>query len=166
MTRYHIEPVRREDIVHVLAMIRELAEFERLGHLVECTEERLAAAFFGPDKSVEAFLGWADEDGVREPVAYVICFHNFSTFLGQRGLYLEDLFVRPAHRHRGHARALLSHLAALAVERGCARFEWSVLDWNTGAQDFYRGIGADVMPDWRITRLTGEALKHLAAPRR
>jgi GNAT superfamily N-acetyltransferase len=157
MTRFSIEPVRREDLSHVLFMIRELAEFEHLLEVVECTEEQLATAL-----SIEAMLGWVDDDGQREAVAYAIYFHNFSTFMGKRGLYLEDLYVRPAHRKEGFARAMLTRLAGLAIERGCARFEWTVLDWNTGAQDFYRGMGADVLPDWRITRLTGEALRKVA----
>ena len=162
MTRFSIEPVRLEDLSHVLSMVRELAEFEHLLEVVECTEEQLASALFGDNKSIEAMLGWVDNDGQREAVAYAIYFHNFSTFLGRRGLFLEDLYVRPAHRKEGFARAMLTRLAALAVERGCGRFEWTVLDWNTGAQDFYRSMGADILPDWRITRLTGEALKKLA----
>lgn len=162
MTSFSIEPVRREDLPQVIGMIRELAEFEHLLEVVECTEEQLAEALFGEKRSIEAMLGWVDNDGQREAVAYAIYFHNFSTFLGRRGLFLEDLYVRPAHRKEGFARAMLTRLAALAVERGCGRFEWTVLDWNTGAQDFYRGMGAAVLPDWRVTRLTGDALKKLA----
>jgi len=168
-SKFSIAPARREDLPEVLAMIRELAEFERLTHLMECTIDRLEAALFGREPCVECLLGWAeDETGEyprRQPVAYALYFHNYSTFLGRRGLYLEDLYVRPAHRHRGHARALLVHLAGIAVERGCGRFEWTVLDWNTGAQDVYRGLGADILPDWRVTRLTGDALKKLADSR-
>ena len=161
---FSIAPAGREDIVHVLAMIRELAEFEHLTHLLECTADNLESALFGPERCIECLLGWAGEAGrPKQAVAYAIYFHNYSTFLGRRGLYLEDLYVRPDHRHRGHARALLVHLAGIAVERGCGRFEWTVLDWNTGAQDVYRGLGANVMPDWRVTRLTGEALSRLAA---
>ena len=161
--QFSIAAARPEDVAELLAMIRELAEFEHLSHLLECTEQQLGDALFGPDKSIEALLGWVEEGGRREATAYALYFHNFSTFLGRRGLYLEDLYVRPAHRHRGHARALLARLAALAVERGCGRFEWTVLDWNTGAQDVYRGIGAEVLPEWRITRMTGDALRRLAA---
>ena len=102
-------------------------------------------------------------DGDRA-VGVAVFFHNFSTFLGRPGLYLEDLFVNPEDRGKGHGRALLRHLARLAVERGCARFEWSVLDWNEPAIRFYRSQGADVMPDWRICRVTGEALRRLADP--
>ena len=145
-------------------MIRELAEFEHLTHLLECTEDKLQVALFGPQPCIEALIGWVD---VPDPqaVAYTICFQNYSTFLGRPGLYLEDLYVRPAWRKRGYARSLLTHLAGLAVARGCGRFEWSVLDWNTGAQDFYRGLGAEVLPDWHITRLTGAALERLAGSR-
>ena len=98
-----------------------------------------------------------------EPAGFALFFHNFSTFLGKRGLYLEDLFVEPAHRGCGYGKALLIHLAKLAVERGCGRFEWSVLDWNVDAQRFYERLGAKVLPDWRITRVTGDALARLAA---
>lgn len=159
-----IAPARPADVVHLIAMIRELAEFEHLTHLLECDEDKLQAALFGPQPCIEALIGWVD-DPAPQAVAYTICFQNYSTFLGRPGLYLEDLYVRPAWRKRGHARSLLTHLAGLAVARGCGRFEWSVLDWNTGAQDFYRGLGAEVLPDWRITRLTGEALERLAGNR-
>lgn len=164
MPQFSIAPVHREDVGHVMAMIRELADFEELTHLLECNEAQLTDALFAPKPVIEAVIGWvAETDGTRAPVAYALCFTNFSTFLGRQGLYLEDLFVRPAFRHRGYARALLQHLAALAVKRGCGRFEWTVLDWNEGAQAFYRGLGADILPDWRITRLTGDALKKLAS---
>jgi GNAT superfamily N-acetyltransferase len=162
MQRFSIESVHPEDVGHVMDMIAELAAFERLEHLLECTAAQLSSALFGPDKSVEAVLCWVEGEKERVPVAYAVYFHNFSTFLGRRGLYLEDLYVRPAHRHRGYARAILSHLAALALERGCGRFEWTVLDWNTAAQDVYRSIGAEVLPEWRITRMTGESIKQLA----
>ncbi|HXC38541.1 MAG TPA: GNAT family N-acetyltransferase [Burkholderiales bacterium] len=162
MARFSIEPVRPEDVGHVMDMIAELAAFERLEHLLECTAAQLSSALFGPDKSIECLLGWSEQDSRRVPVAYAIFFHNFSTFLGRRGLYLEDLYVRPAFRHRGHARAILAHLAALALERDCGRFEWTVLDWNTGAQDVYRSIGAEVLPEWRITRMTGDSIRRLA----
>ena len=159
-----IAPAGPGDVGHLIEMIRELAAFEHLSHLVECTEEKLQAALFGPRPCIEALIGWVD-DPAPQAVAYTICFQNYSTFLGRPGLYLEDLYVRPDWRHRGHARRMLTHLAALATERGCGRFEWSVLDWNTGAQDFYRRLGAEVLPDWRITRLTGAALQRLAGNR-
>lgn len=162
-SQFSIAPARPEDLSEVLAMIRELAEFEHLTHLLECTTEKLEAALFGPERCVECLLGWIEEQGQpRQAVAYALYFHNYSTFLGRRGLYLEDIYVKPAYRHRGHARAMLIHLAGIAVERNCGRFEWTVLDWNSGAQDVYRGLGADILPDWRVTRLTGEALKKLA----
>ena len=103
-------------------------------------------------------LAWEGDDAV----GFALFFHNFSTFLGRPGLYLEDLFVRPANRGRGYGRALLIHLARLAVERGCGRFEWAVLDWNAPAIGFYQALGATVLPDWRITRVTGDALTALA----
>jgi GNAT superfamily N-acetyltransferase len=163
-SQFSIAPARPEDVAQLLAMIRELAEFEHLTHLLECTTDKLDAALFGSERCVECLLGWVEEPRQpKQPVAYALFFHNYSTFLGRRGLYLEDLYVRPGYRHRGHARALLARLAAIAVKRDCGRFEWTVLDWNTGAQDVYRGLGADVMPDWRVTRLTGDALKKLAA---
>ena len=104
-------------------------------------------------------LGWEDE----RPVAFALYFHNFSTFLARRGLYLEDLFVVPEARGRGYGKALMRHVARVAVERGCGRFEWAVLDWNQPAIDFYRSLGAEVLPDWRICRMTGAALAALGA---
>ena len=140
-------------------MIRALAEFEQLSHLVVANDALLQEALFGKQPGCECVLGC--EDGI--PVAFALFFHNFSTFLGRRGLYLEDLYVHPQARGRGHGKAMLSHLAALAVTRGCGRFEWSVLDWNADAIGFYQGIGADVMPDWRICRVSGDSLATLAA---
>jgi GNAT superfamily N-acetyltransferase len=139
-------------------MIRELAEFERLAHLCVASEADLAAALFGPRPAAEVLV--ACRDG--EAAGFALFFHNFSTFLGRRGLWLEDLFVRPAHRRQGCAQALLATLADLARERGCGRFEWAVLDWNAPAIDFYRSLGATVLPDWRIVRVVGPALDHLA----
>jgi GNAT superfamily N-acetyltransferase len=140
-------------------MIRELAEFERLSHLCVSTEADLERGLFDSPARAEVIIG--REHGM--PVAFALFFHNFSTFLGRPGLYLEDLFVRPAHRRKGYGRALLKYLAGVAARRGCGRFEWSVLDWNEPAIRFYESLGASVLPDWRITRVTGEALKALAA---
>jgi GNAT superfamily N-acetyltransferase len=140
-------------------MIRGLADYEKLSDLCVATEADLDAALFGARPAAEVILGW---DGAI-PVAFALFFHNFSTFLGRRGLYLEDLFVQPDFRGRGYGRALLIRLARLAVERGCGRFEWTVLDWNESAIGFYRGLGATVLPDWRITRVAGDALSALAA---
>ena len=142
----------------ISAMIRELAEYEKLSHLCVSSEADIARALFASPARAEVVLG--TELGV--PVSFALFFHNFSTFLGRPGLYLEDLFVRPAHRRKGYGRAMLAHLARLAVERGCGRFEWSVLDWNEPAIRFYESLGASVLPDWRITRVTGDALERLA----
>lgn len=142
------------DAPAIVGLIGELAEFEHLSHLVEVTPASLAEHLFGPRPAAEAVV--AEIDG--EVVAFALFFTNFSTFLGKPGLYLEDLYVRPAHRGTGLGRALLSHLGALAVERGCGRFEWSVLDWNERAIGFYQQMGATLLPDWRICRVTGDAL--------
>ena len=161
MARPSIRSATRGDLPALHRLVVGLARYERLEDQVVSTTDDFDTALFGPDARVEAVLLF--EDAVDEPVAFALFFHNFSTFLGRRGLYLEDLFVEPAHRGRGHGKALLAHLARLAVERGCGRFEWSVLDWNVDAQDFYRSLGATVLPDWRITRVTGDALARLAA---
>jgi GNAT superfamily N-acetyltransferase len=142
-------------------MIKALADYEKLRHLCVATEAALQAALFGPRPAAEVLVGW--EAG--SAVAFALFFHNFSTFLGRKGLYLEDLFVRPPFRGRGYGRALLVHLARIAVARECGRFEWAVLDWNTPAIGFYESLGATLLPDWRITRVTGDALTRLAAQR-
>lgn len=160
-TAFTLRAARPDDVPAILSMITELAEFEQLAHLVVADAPLLHEALFSAHPACECVLGI--EAGA--PVAFALFFHNFSTFLGRRGLYLEDLYVKPAARRRGHAKAMLAHLAALAIARGCGRFEWSVLDWNTDAIGFYEGLGAVVMPDWRICRVTGPALQALAAPR-
>ena len=147
-----------EDVPVVLDFIRELAEYERLTHLLAITERQLADELFGANSRVEALLAHCDE----EPAAFAVYFHNFSTFLGRKGLYLEDLYVRPAYRRRGYGRAMLAELARIARQRNCGRFEWTVLDWNKPAIDFYRSLGADLLEDWRICRVTGAALEQLA----
>ena len=154
-----IRPSRPADAPTIVALIRELADFEQLSHLVEVTPEQLTQHLFGPRPAAECVVV---EQG-ETIVAFALFFHNFSTFLGQPGLYLEDLYVRPAHRGKGIGRALLVHLAGLARERGCGRFEWSVLDWNANAIAFYEKLGATVMPDWRICRVVGPGLEALAA---
>ena len=159
MSDFRIAAARPADVPAVLAMIRGLAEFERLAHLCVATENQLSEALFGRGSTVEVILAWEGS----EAAGFALFFPNFSTFLGRPGLYLEDLFVRPEFRGRGYGRALLIHLARLAVERGCGRFEWAVLDWNEQAIGFYRGLGATVLSDWRITRVTGDALAALAA---
>jgi GNAT superfamily N-acetyltransferase len=146
------------DVPGMLSLMRELAEYEKLTHLFVATEETLSEALFGPRPSAEAIVAQR-EGGI---VGYALFFHNFSTFLGRRGLYLEDLYVQPALRGSGLGTALLRRLAAIAVERQCGRFEWAVLDWNQSAIDFYTKMGATVLPDWRIVRVTDDALNRLA----
>ena len=146
------------DVSAIFALMMELAEFEKLTHLFVATEDGVRDALFGPRPAAEALV--AEESG--QIVGYALFFHNFSTFLGKRGLYLEDLYVRPNLRGSGLGTKMLRALAALAVERQCGRFEWSVLDWNQQAIDFYEKMGATVLPDWRIVRITGESLDQLA----
>jgi GNAT superfamily N-acetyltransferase len=142
------------DVGTVLGFIRDLAAYEKLAEHVVATEDDLRRWLFGPDAVAEVLL--AVDDDV--PVGFALFFRNFSTFLGRPGLYLEDLFVRESARGRGIGKALLTHLASLAASRGYGRVEWAVLDWNTPAIDFYRSLGATMLDDWRICRLTGEAL--------
>ena len=156
-TAYTLRAATPQDLPAVVGLIRELAEFEHLAHLVVVTPESLHPHLFGPRPAAEAVV--AQVQG--QVVAFALFFTNFSTFLGLPGLYLEDLYVQPAHRGAGLGKALLQHLCALAVERGCGRFEWSVLDWNENAIRFYEKMGATVMPDWRICRVTGDALAAL-----
>jgi GNAT superfamily N-acetyltransferase len=147
------------DDVHLIAeLIRALADYERLAHEVVLDEEELRAHLFGKRPYAEVVL--AEDDG--EVVGFALFFHNYSTFLGQPGIYLEDLFVRPKHRGEGHGKALLAHLAKLAVERGCGRLEWSVLDWNEPSIAFYRSLGARPLDEWTVYRLDREALRVLA----
>ncbi|MCX7892330.1 MAG: GNAT family N-acetyltransferase [Burkholderiales bacterium] len=159
MTAALIRPATRADVPSLLALVQGLADYERLSHLVEATEASLAEALFGPSANVEALL--AEWQG--EAAGFALYFHNFSTFLGRRGLYLEDLFVKPAFRRRGIGRALLVACARVAHARGCGRFEWMALDWNTPAIDFYKSLGAVEHPEWRLLRVSGDALARLAA---
>ena len=147
------------DAAAVLLLVRELAEFERLAHEVVGTEAMLREALASGHSA--ALLA---EDG-GEAVGLALYFHNFSTFLARRGLYLEDLYVRPGYRKQGLGRALLRRLAQIAVERGCGRFEWAVLDWNVEAMRFYESLGAKPIKEWVICRLTGDALLRLANER-
>ena len=157
-TTFAIHPARPEDVAAIHAMIGALAEYEKLSHLFVATELDLQSALFGPAPRAEVLLASFDD----KPAAFALFFHNFSTFLGRPGLWLEDLFVRPEYRRRGCANALLKALAGIARERGCGRFEWAVLDWNASAIDFYRSLGAAVLPDWRIVRVVGPSLDALA----
>jgi GNAT superfamily N-acetyltransferase len=157
---HRIEKAGLADVPTLRRLIVGLAEYEQLAHLVQCQESDLTHALFGDKPACEAVLVYLDDR--QEAVGFALYFHNFSTFLGRHGLYLEDLFVLPECRGRGLGKALLVHLANIAVERNCGRFEWSVLDWNVDAQGFYERLGAKVLPDWRITRVTGDALTKLA----
>lgn len=154
-----LRPAEPRDVRAIVGLIRELAEFEKLTHLLQVTPETLHPHLFGPRPVAEAQV--AEAGG--EVAAFALFFTNFSTFLSQPGLYLEDLYVRPALRGRGIGKALLARLGAIAVERGYGRFEWSVLDWNRNAIRFYERMGATVLPDWRICRITGEALQRFGA---
>jgi GNAT superfamily N-acetyltransferase len=146
------------DVPLLLSLIKELAEFEKLQQHVIATEAVLRQSLFGgrpPPEAVVARVG-------GEPAGFALYFHNFSTFLGQHGLYLEDLFVRPEFRGRGVGKSLLAYLAKLALARGCGRFEWAVLDWNRRAQEFYESLGAQARTDWIGYRITGDALRRLS----
>lgn len=154
-----IRPATPADVSDVLALIRELAEYEKLLHEVVATEERVHEALFGARPVAECVL--ACRSGM--PVGFALYYHNYSTFIGRAGLYLEDLFVRPEHRGLGIGEALLRHLAGIAVRRGCVRMEWAVLDWNKRAVEFYERMGAVGVRDWTIFRLSGEALVRLGS---
>lgn len=153
-----LRPATERDAATILQLINELAEYEKLAHEVTATEERVRASLFGSRPAAEVII--AEYDGAVAGQA--LFFHNYSTFHASRGIYLEDLFVRPAFRGRGIGKALLARLAAIAIERGCVRFEWAVLDWNESAIKFYRALGAEPMNEWTVMRVTGEALRRLA----
>ena len=154
-----IDAARAEDVPTILGLIRELAEYEKLAHEVVATETLLRAALFGPRPAAEAIIARLD----GEAVGFALFFQNFSTFRGQPGIYLEDLYVRPAVRGRGIGQALLARLARIARERNYGRMEWAVLKWNTPAIGFYDRLGAKPMSDWSVYRLTGDALDALAS---
>ena len=155
---FAIRAATESDVPLILQFIRDLAEYERLSHKVVATEERLRASLFGSPRFAEVIVG--EEDGAA--VGFALFFHNYSTFLAQPGIYLEDLFVKPEARGRGYGKALLARLAQLARERGCGRVEWAVLDWNAPSIAFYRSVGAVSLDDWKIMRLTGEPLNAMA----
>ena len=157
-----IRPATRADLPLIAALIRELADYEKLADEVRFDEAVLGDHLFGPRPMAEVIIG--EVDGVAQ--GFALFFHNFSTFEGRPGIYLEDLFVRPAARGGGLGKALLAHLAKLAMERGCARLEWWVLDWNEPAIGFYRKLGARPMDEWTTMRLDGEALAQLGATAR
>jgi GNAT superfamily N-acetyltransferase len=150
-----IIPATEQDVSLVLSFIRKLAEYEKLSHQVVATEDLLREGLFGERRVAEVVLAYLGD----EPVGFALYFHNFSTFVGRAGIYLEDLFVEPHHRGKGVGKALLAHVANIAVERKCGRFEWAVLDWNTPSIEFYKSLGAVPLDDWTLFRLTGDALK-------
>lgn len=154
-----IRQAMSSDVPTIFRFICELAEYEKLRHEVRAEPETLKRHLFGPDPKAEVIMG--DIGGV--PCGFALFFHNFSTFEGQPGLYLEDLYVEPAARGSGLGKALLARLAQLAGERGCARLEWAVLDWNAPAIALYASLGAQPMDEWTVNRVTGDALKALAA---
>lgn len=154
-----IKPATSADAPIILQLIRELAEFERLLHEVRATEEQLREQLFGPRPAAEVVIARIGE----EVAGFALFFPNFSTFLAKPGIYLEDLYVRQKFRGQGCGEELLRHLARTALERGCGRLEWSVLDWNVRAIDFYKSLGAEQMDQWTVHRVTGDALIRLAA---
>ena len=157
-----VRPAAAHEVTLVLRFVRELARYERLEHQLVATEEGLREALFGARPYAEVVFACLD----GEPVGFALFFHNFSTFLGRPGIYLEDLFVLAESRGRGIGRRLLEWLAALAVQRGCGRLEWAVLDWNEPSIGFYRSLGAVPMDEWTVFRLAGEALENLAKTKR
>jgi GNAT superfamily N-acetyltransferase len=158
----HIEPATPGDVPLILRLITALADYEKLTHQVVATEDALRATLFGPKPAAEVVIAYVGDT----PAGFALWFHNYSTFLAKPGLYLEDLFVLPEWRGHGIGKALLTHLATIAVQRGCGRMEWSVLDWNAPAIGFYRKLGADVMEEWRICRLTGATLEALGGTKK
>ena len=153
-----IRPATAADVPIILELIRELATYERAPNEVTATQEQLVDVLFGPRPAAEVLLAFEEET----PVGFAVFFHNFSTWLGRSGLYLEDLFVRPEQRGKGYGRALLVHLAKIAHERGCGRMEWAVLDWNEPAIQFYKKIGAAPLDEWTVFRLTRDGIAKLA----
>jgi len=158
MSNVQIVPARPDDVPVILDLIRGLGEYERLSHEIVATEDGLRKCLFGDRPAAEVVLAYVD----TTVVGFALFFHNFSTFLGRRGLWLEDIFVKPEHRRKGYGRALFLHVARIAHERECGRYEWAALDWNEPAIRFYKSMGAVALDDWTIFRVTGEALRRLA----
>ena len=158
MNKTEIRNATRADIPLILSFIKELAHYEKLSHAVVATEELLNEHLFGKSPKAEVVLAYYG----GQAVGFALFFHNFSTFVGRPGLYLEDLFVRESMRGKGIGKALLIHLAGIAVDRNCGRFEWAVLDWNAPAIEFYKSLGAAPIDDWTIFRVDGDALRKLA----
>ena len=155
---FRIDAATRQDVPVILELIKALAEYEHLSHQVVATEETLRESLFAEPYVAEAAIARVGD----QPVGYALWFHTYSTFLGRRGLYLEDLFVAPEWRGQGLGRALLAHVARVSIQRACGRLEWSVLEWNEPAIRFYRGLGATSVDEWTVYRLTGDALNELA----
>jgi len=151
-------PATAADLPVILALIQELADYEKLSHEVVATVESLEETLFGPQPCAEALMGCVDGNAV----GFALFFQNYSTFLARPGLHLEDLYVQPAHRGCGLGKALITAVARIAHERGCGRYEWTVLDWNTPAIRFYESLGAEMKSDWRIMRVTGTSLENMA----
>jgi GNAT superfamily N-acetyltransferase len=159
MSEIRITPATQADVPIILEMIRELAEYEKLSHVVSATEDRLHRTLFGERPAAEVLLAHSDS----ESIGFALFFPNYSTFLAQPGIYLEDLYVKPHARGKGAGLALFVELARIAVARGCGRVEWSVLDWNEPSINFYKKLGAVPMDDWTTFRLTNEPLQRLAS---
>jgi GNAT superfamily N-acetyltransferase len=159
LANFEIRPARVEDVPIVLELIRDLATYERAPKEVTATEEELVDVLFGARPAAEVLLAFEGQS----PVGFAVFFHNFSTWLGRAGLYLEDLFVKPEKRGKGYGRALLVELAKIARDRGCGRMEWAVLDWNEPAIKFYRSLGAKPMDEWTVFRLTRDGIAKLAS---
>lgn len=158
-TKFLIRPATATDVGAIFSLIKELAEYERLAHEVVATEDDIRRSLFGERPYAEALIGEYDQT----PISFALFFYNFSTFVGKPGIYLEDLYVKPEYRGQRFGRQMLAHIARLAIKRNCGRFEWSVLDWNTPAIRTYDRLQAKPMKDWVLYRLTGAALKNLAA---
>lgn len=159
MSTFEIKPATKKDLPIILQFIKELAEYEKLGHEVVAVEVDLERFLFSDKPAAEVIIGYVDQ----QPVSFALFFHNFSTFLGRPGLYIEDLYVKPDFRDQDIGQTMLAYLAYLAKKRGCARMEWWVLDWNEHAIRFYKRLGAKSMDDWTVYRLTGQPLDMLAA---
>ena len=155
---FTIQKAEKTDVPVILDFIKKLAEYERLSHEVVATLADLERYLFGDEKVAEVLIGYEEE----LPVGFALFFHNFSTFLGKPGIYLEDLFVLDEHRGKGYGTKLLASLASLAMERNCGRMEWAVLDWNEPSIEFYKSLGARMMDEWIVNRMTGESLTELA----
>jgi len=154
-----IEPATERDLPAIVHLVRQLARYEKLEHAMVASHDDFRQALFGEERNAHALMAFVDD----APVGFALYFYNFSTFVGKRGIYLEDIFVEPEHRGRGIGSALLKHLARVAKEQNCGRVEWSVLTWNQPSIDFYHRLGAITLDDWRTFRLHGEPLERLAA---